>query len=209
LRCQNFKIANRLLQVWVICSKDSSIFFFLFFRKNTRVEFFFELFLSNLNDIRINSLDDFLFRDDAFEIVNRVNCDVVDVLKTSSFNEDLNCSLIFLLLFNHSAKSMIFRVMMRTTLIKNLWLSAQSMNAESFSFLCSKNRAIFCKSCLLDEESLIITEKFELLFTNWKRRWVCRMIWLLRNENFKVKFDKDDIFTLNQKNKAKKANQTT
>jgi hypothetical protein len=63
----------------------------LFFLKKCLIDFF-ELFLNNLNHIRINSLNDFLFRDDAFEVVDRVNCEVVDVLKTSSADEDLNCS---------------------------------------------------------------------------------------------------------------------
>jgi hypothetical protein len=66
-----------------------------------------------LNDIRINSLNDFLFRDDAFEVVERVNCDVLDVSAIASTDDDLNCLRIFLRFFNHSTKSVVFRVIAR------------------------------------------------------------------------------------------------
>ncbi len=66
------------------------ICFSLFFKKLFFV--FFELFLDNLNDIFINSLDDFLFLDDAFDVINAMNWDVLDVSVSSSTDDDLNCS---------------------------------------------------------------------------------------------------------------------
>jgi hypothetical protein len=88
------------------------IFFLLSFLEKFLVDFF-EIFLNNLNDTRINSLNDFLFRDDAFEVVDRVNCDVLDVSVTASTDDDLNCLKIFLRFFNHSTKFVVFRVIAR------------------------------------------------------------------------------------------------
>jgi hypothetical protein len=48
--------------------------------------------LSSLNDIFINFLNDFLFLEEIFEVIDWINCDVLDVLKISSAEKDLNCS---------------------------------------------------------------------------------------------------------------------
>ncbi len=76
---------------WDEISTCINISFSFFFLKKCLVEFF-EIFFNNLKNTRINSLHDFLFRDDAFEVVDWVNCEVANVLKTSFADEDLNCS---------------------------------------------------------------------------------------------------------------------
>jgi hypothetical protein len=166
----------------------------LFFLKKCLINFF-EIFLSNLNNTLINFLDDFLFLNEISDVTDLMRWDVLDVSASSFTDYDLNCSRIFLRFFSHFAKSMIFRVTIRMTLLKIFWLNAQSMNTEFFSFVCSKYRKIFCKSCLLDTESLMIAEKFEMLFTNWRRRWACRMMWSFRDECFEVRLTNRELFT--------------
>jgi hypothetical protein len=179
-------------------SRFAQIFFSLFFLKKFLVDFF-EIILSNLNDIFINSLDDLLFRDDAFEVVDRVDWDVRDVwVKISFVDENLNCSYSLLRSSSHFAKSMTFRVTVRIAMLKNFWFSVQSVKTRFFSLIRSKNRIIFRRSWWLAEDSLIIAEKFELLFTNWKRRWACRMMWSLRDECFEVRLINRGIFTQNR-----------
>jgi hypothetical protein len=81
--------------------------------------------LSNLNDILINFLDDFLFRDDAFEVVDRVNWDVRDVWVRISFvDENLNCSYFFFRFSSHFAKSVVFFITILMIVLKNFWLKA-------------------------------------------------------------------------------------
>jgi hypothetical protein len=58
--------------IWV------NISFSLFFFKICFVDFF-EIFLSNLNDILINFLDDFLFLNKVLDVVNLINWNVRDI----------------------------------------------------------------------------------------------------------------------------------
>jgi hypothetical protein len=99
---------------------------------------------------------------------------------------------------------MIFRVTIRTTLLKDFWLSAQSMNAGSFSVVCLKNRTLSRRSWWLAENSLIIAEKSRLLFTNSRRRCVCRMMWSLKDECFEVRLINREMFTQSKRSKLSK-----
>jgi hypothetical protein len=98
--------------IWA--DKFLSLFFF------TEIfDVFFEIFLSNLNETRINFLEDFLFLNDVSDVADLMNWDVLDVFAFSFTDDDLNCSKIFLRFFSHFAKSMIFRVTIQMTLLKN------------------------------------------------------------------------------------------
>jgi hypothetical protein len=178
-------------------------FLSLFFFKES-FDVFFEIFLSSLNETRINFLENLLFLDDVFDVTDLMSWDVLDVSASSFTDDDLNCSKIFLRFFSHFAKSMISRVTIRMTLLKNFWLNAQSVDTEFFSLVCSKYRTMFCRSCLLDAESLMIAEKFELLFTNWRRRWACRIVWSLKDECFEVRLINRELFTQSKKSKLSK-----
>jgi hypothetical protein len=168
--------------------------FSLFFEKIFAV--FFELFLYNLNDIFINFLDDSLFLKRVSEVVDRVDCDVLEIsIKFSFTDEDLNCSYFFLRFFNHSAKFVISRVTVRIAVLKNFWFNAQSVRARFFSLICLKNRIMFRRSWWLAEDNLIIVEKFRLLFTNSRRKCVCRMMWSLRDKCFEVRLINRELFT--------------
>jgi hypothetical protein len=70
---------------------------------------FFELFLSSLNDIFINFLDDLLFLKRVFDVIDLMSWDVLDVIEISINDmflfaeDDLSSSLILCRSFNHSA----------------------------------------------------------------------------------------------------------
>ncbi len=67
--------------------------FSLFFRKKNWLDCTFDdKFFANLNDILISSLNDFLFLDDVFEVINLMNWDVLDVSATAFIDDDLICS---------------------------------------------------------------------------------------------------------------------
>jgi hypothetical protein len=101
----------------------------------------------------------------------------------------------FLRFFNHSAKFVVFRVTVRVAVLKNFWFNAQSVRAKFFSLICLKNRTMSRRSWWLAENNLIIAEKFRLLFTNSRRRCVCRMMWSLKDECFEVKLINHELFT--------------
>jgi hypothetical protein len=171
-------------------------YFSLFFRKKIWVDCTFdEKFFDNLNDTLINSLNDLLFLKNVFEMIDLMSWDVLEIFASSSIDDDLDCSKIFLRFFNHFAKSMISRVTIRIAMLKNFWFNAQSVRTKSFSLICSKNRIISRKSWWLAEDNLTITEKFRLLFTNSRRRCACRMMWSLRDECFEVKLINREMFT--------------
>jgi hypothetical protein len=191
--------------------EDSVIFliwadnsFSLFFFKKSFVDFF-EIFLNSLNDTRINFLEDFLFLNDVSDVVNLIDWDVRDVWVRFSFaNENLNCSYFFLRFSSHIAKSVVSLITILMTVLKNFWLKAQSIETKSFSLMYLKNLTMSRRSWWLVKDSLIIAEKFELLFTNCRRRWACRMIWLLRDECCEVRLIDRELFTWNKR--SKKAN---
>jgi hypothetical protein len=174
--------------------------FSLFFRKKIWLDCTFDdKFFDNLNDVLIISLNDSLFLDDVFEVINLIDWNVLDVsLRFSLVDEDLNCSYFFLRSFSHSAKFVTSRVTVRITVLKNFWFNAQSMKARFFSLICLKNRIMSRKSWRLAEDSLIIAEKFRLLSTNSRRRCVCRMMWSLRSECFEIRFVNREILTQNR-----------
>ncbi len=85
------KFFEKSIDDFVIFLISTNFFFSLFFLKRFFVDSF-EIFLSSLNDIFINFLNDFLFLEEIFEVIDWINCDVLDVLKISSAEKDLNCS---------------------------------------------------------------------------------------------------------------------
>jgi hypothetical protein len=97
--------------------------------------------------------------------------------------------------FNHSAKFVAFRVIVRIAILNDFWFNAQSVKARFFLLICLKNRTMSRRSWWLAEDNLIIAEKSRLLFTNSRRRCVCRMMWSLRNECFEVKLINREVFT--------------
>lgn len=99
-------------------------------------------------------------------MVDRVGCSVLGVCAIAPTDDGLHCSDVFLRSFNHSAKSVASRVTVRIALLKDFRFNAQSVRARFFSLICSKNRTISCRSCLLDEGSLVTTGKSGLLSTN-------------------------------------------
>jgi hypothetical protein len=176
----------------------------LFFLKKCLIDFF-EIFLSNLNDTLISFLDDLLFLNEISDVIDLIDWDVLDVsIEFSLTDEDLNCSYSFLRFFNHSAKFVAFRVTVRIAVLKNFWFNAQSVKARSFSLICLKNRIMFRKSWWLEENSLIIVEESRLLFTNSRRRCVCRMMWSLKDECFEVRLINREVFTRSKKSKLSK-----
>jgi hypothetical protein len=81
--------------------------FSLFFFKKSFVNFF-EKFLSNFNETRISSLEDFLFLNDVSDVVNLIDWNVRDVWMRFSFvDENLNCSYFFLRFSSHFAKPVV------------------------------------------------------------------------------------------------------
>ncbi len=83
--------------------------FSLSVRKNLFDLFFDEKSLNRLNDIFINLLNDLLFRDNAFEMINLMNWNVFDVseiwMSCTSFSaeDDLSFSCVVRCFFNRSA----------------------------------------------------------------------------------------------------------
>ncbi len=139
-----------------------------------------ELFLDNLNDIFINSLNDFLFLDDVFEMINLINWDVLDVsIEFSLIDKDLNCSYLFLLFSSHFAKFVVSLITILMTVLKNFWFNAQSIETKSFSLMYLKNLTMSRSNCLLENDNFCTAEKSELFFTKLSRRWVCLIMWLL------------------------------
>jgi hypothetical protein len=110
----------------------------------------------------------------------------------------------FFVFFNHSAKFVVFRVIVRIAVLKNFWFNARFVKAKFFSLIYLKNRIMFRKSWWFDKNSLIIAEKFELLFTNWRKRCVCRMMWSLRDECFEIELINREVFTRSKKGKLSK-----
>jgi hypothetical protein len=76
---------------WDEISIWADISFSLFFLKNFLVGSF-EIFLSNLNDILINFLDESLFLNEISSVVDLIDCDVLDVSAIAFTDESLNCS---------------------------------------------------------------------------------------------------------------------
>jgi hypothetical protein len=67
--------------------------FFLFFRKKIWVVCTFDdKFFDNLNKTRINSFYESLFLNEISNVVDRIDCDVLDVFAIAFINENLNCS---------------------------------------------------------------------------------------------------------------------
>jgi hypothetical protein len=183
------------------------ISFSLSFRRKS-FDVFFEIFLSSLNETRISSLEDFLFLNDVSDVVNLIDWDVLDVLDvsaSSSADDDLNCSKIFLRSSNHSAKSIVSRVTIRIVELNDRLSNAQSDDTEFFSTKNLKNLAMSRNSCLLDWASFAIADKFEFWFTNCNNRWVCLIAkeWTVDDSN-EVRVVTRELFTQNSRNQAKK-----
>ncbi len=85
------KFFEKSIDDFVIFLISTDFFFLLFLLKKFLISSF-EIFLNSLNDIFINLLVDSLFLEEIFEVIDRVDCDVLDVLKISSAEKDLNCS---------------------------------------------------------------------------------------------------------------------
>jgi hypothetical protein len=106
-RMTNAKSFDESIDDFMIISNWIDNYFFLLFKRLFAV--FFELFLDNLNDIFINSLNDFLFLDDAFEVINLINWNVRSVfeIRTSDtflfVENDLFFFCVLRRFFNHFA----------------------------------------------------------------------------------------------------------
>jgi hypothetical protein len=189
-------------------SDSDKSFSLSFFRTLSSECFFDEKSFDNLNDTLISSLNDFLFLNEIFEVVNLVDWDVSDVsLKFSFADEDLNCSYLVRRSFSHSTKFVASFVIARIAELKDLWFKTQSDDTESFSTKNLKNLAISLNSCLLDWASFVITDKSEFWFTNCSNKWAFLIVkeWTIDASN-EVRIVSRELFTQNSRDKAKEAN---
>jgi hypothetical protein len=175
-----------------------------FFKKLSNECFFDEKSFDNLNDILINFLNDLLFLNEVFEIVNLIDWDVLNIsLRFLFADEDLNCSYFVRRFFNHSTKFVASFVIARIAELKDLWFKTQSDDTKFFSTKNLKNLAMFFNNCLLNWANFAIVDKFEFWFTNCNNKWVCLIVkeWTINASN-EVRIVTRELFTQNSKDKA-------